>query len=202
MELTLWFDKDLQLSLSRTEVKSPAFDGIRSAIRGRIAPSFMNLGTFTWSPAVRAASLLLVKWAATEVSDSPHSREPVMISGGIGSQASSLDYAIDKAPLWLLDVFGNDTKGAPMARRLFCRLNPGRRRSGPVTICINPNLLRSNDVAVHLNGERLKRGSAQLIEIIRELEEDLYSQKPSARAPTFELPSRETEEKSKSRVTR
>jgi len=45
--------------------------------------------------------------------------------------AASFDAALAKQPLWLVEMFGAYSNGAPVSRRLFVRSNPGFRRGGP-----------------------------------------------------------------------
>lgn len=72
--------------------------------------------------------------------------------GGAGSPAGALDSAISKSPAWLLDVLGYDAQGTPYARRIFRRLNPERKRPGPVEVLVNDRLLSPDDVKIVVNG--------------------------------------------------
>ena len=69
--------------------------------------------------------------------------------------ASSLDYAISRKPLWLLDMFGVNSMGQAIAQNLFMRWNPERKRGGEVVIAVNPTQLCSDSISVFLNSIQL-----------------------------------------------
>lgn len=171
MHFKLWMDSEKGMSLSRTEFQSNYDSILIATVRGRVAPSFMKLGTFSWSPAVRAMTLLVLKFAAKDGDQLPRNfADCASISGMTGSLAASLDYALDKAPSWLVDMFGSDSRGVPIARRLFCRLNPGRKRSGPVVVCVNANLIRPKDVCIFLDEKVVASRGSILSNMIEKLE--------------------------------
>lgn len=114
--------------------------------------------TFSWSAGVRALTLLMIRYAC--FGDSARAA----LRGEAGSLAASLDYAMSKEPLWLLDMFGVDSKGRGNYKRLFKRVNPERRRPGPVIIFVNQSLLSSTDMQVDLDSNPVKT-DRQLVEI-------------------------------------
>lgn len=65
---------------------------------------------------------------------------------------SALDYAISRGANWVIDMFGMDSRGTPLARRLFSRSNPERKRPGPVVISINERFMRLGDIEIFSNG--------------------------------------------------
>lgn len=107
------------------------------SVRGATAPQ--DVGTFRWSSGVKALSLLLTRQALVS-----HARKdgkldghsPAFIDGDGESLAASLDYAISKQPLWLQDMFGTTPQGTAISKLLFRRMNPDRKRPGPVTVFI------------------------------------------------------------------
>ena len=109
--------------------------------------------TFSWSPAVRALCMLLVRGAS--VAKSSQSSPTAYIEGSHGSPASSLDFAISKQPNWVFDLFGCDERGNAYIRRLFVRTNPERKRPGPVRIALNNYFLPPPCISVTVDGGEL-----------------------------------------------
>jgi hypothetical protein len=107
----------------------------RITVRGKTAGAYSNAGTFQFTFAVRALAILCVR-AAISSTETPSSSVPVLI-GFKGSIAASLDYAVSKRPMWLLDMFGSDSSDRCLASRLFHRTNPNRKRPGPVLVSLN-----------------------------------------------------------------
>jgi hypothetical protein len=93
----------------------------------------------------------------------------IMISGGLHSLAASLDYAIDKQPVWLREMFGSDSHGTPIMKRLLIRSNSGRKRSGPVAIAMNTGFLSVESNRFFLDGQEI-RASLNLIDVIETLQ--------------------------------
>ena len=124
----------------------------RRAVSELLAASQDNVGTFRWSRAVRAMSALMVRSLLACLDGTIEPR----LSGGQGSLASSLDGALSKEPVWLLDTFGRFPGGFPVSRRLFMRSNPGRKRAGPVAVSLGSRV-KAGDIAVYLDGMRIVR---------------------------------------------
>jgi hypothetical protein len=74
------------------------------------------------------------------------------ISGGAGSLAASLDYSIAKNTGWLAEIFGSDTNGTLVIRKLMTRQNPERKRPGPVVVAFTKKII---DMSFYLNGDEL-----------------------------------------------
>jgi hypothetical protein len=142
------------VTLNQTRFSHPLLERHVVTIRGATAPD--NIGTFRWSSGVRALSLLLTKQAV--VSEARRNGlkdeyDPAAIHGGDNSLAASLDYAISKQPLWLQDMFGTTPQGTLISKLLFRRMNPDRKRPGPVTVFIaNVDF----DVRVAVDGVELR----------------------------------------------
>jgi hypothetical protein len=105
-------------------------------------------GTFGWTNAVQALSLLAVRSArSTMGGDAP---TPDLI-GGQDSAANSLDLAISKgvASRWLTEMFGIFSDDRPVAKRLFERRNSNRKIKGqPVTVFFNSRFLPYENIVV------------------------------------------------------
>jgi hypothetical protein len=108
-----------------------------------------NVGTFRWNQAVRAVCILALRYFIYRESDRAEDRSLV---GGAGSLAASLDYSIAKNTGWLSEVFGSDSKGTLVVRKLITRQNPERKRPGPVVVAFTKNIA---DMGFYLNGEEL-----------------------------------------------
>lgn len=142
------------VALNQTFFKHPLLPQEITTVRGAAAPQ--RVGNFRWSHGVRALSLLLVRQALRRLAtpSEEHLRsEAVSIEGKDASLAASLDYALSKQPLWLQDMFGKTPQGKSISKLLFRRINPDRKRPGPVTIFIaNPRF----EVVVLIDGRSLK----------------------------------------------
>lgn len=86
-------------------------------VRGKTSGAYMCAGSFQWTPAVKAVCVLFLQVLARSLSELTYTE--ALISGMRGSLASSLDYAIDKEPQWLCDMFGLDSAGKSNLRRLL-----------------------------------------------------------------------------------
>ena len=158
------------LTLNRTSFRHPLLQGELVTIRGATAPH--SFGNFRWSSGVRALALLLVKQSVVleqRRNGTEDPSVPAAIEGGDHSPAASLDYAISKQPLWLQDMFGVSPQGLQLARVLFRRINPDRKRPGPVIIFISN---KEFDVSVEVDGRGIRDANE-----LRLLQERLESQK-------------------------
>ena len=130
--LSLQFLQDQAASLSRISFKHPLTPHELISYRGtKTRPGDGPARGFTWSKALRALAYLVVK---TRYEHLAGRSTTACIEGGRGSAAASLDYALGKQPVWLLDIFGSDSKGKSLAHRFLRRLNPEMKRAGPVTV--------------------------------------------------------------------
>ncbi len=134
-----------ELSLFSTEFFHPAIGESRRAIRGRTSGPFQSFGSYPWSAAVQALTLLCMRTKCGVAT----------IQGGPGSLALSLDYAIAKGPAWLIDIFGSDVAGRPFASRLFKKTNTQLKNPGPVVLAFNERALDSTQILVTLNGTEI-----------------------------------------------
>ena len=148
-KLVLHFVGDQQIELFETLFTHPVVGEERRCIRGKRSGAYRGYSTFQWTKAVQALSLLMVE--ACIRSHAP-SNAP-LLTGGTGSFASSLDYAIDKQTTWLFDMFGWDSKGGGLSRRLFIRSNPGQRLPGPVALSLNLISIGYQEIEILLNYE-------------------------------------------------
>ncbi len=161
-KFVLKFSDVPRLELIEMEFTHPLIQSKLKSIRGKVAGSFKGWGTFQWTRAVQALALLSVnsslyskKYATPEV---PFPS----IEGRESSLALSLDYAIQKRTNWLLDIFGCDSAGLALARRLFLINNSGIKRPGPVVISFNASFLPLDAISVELNGIELNKHDALL----------------------------------------
>lgn len=135
------------------ETKLQLRNEIFRSVRGKTPGAQMATGTFQWTRAVRAMCLLFVKSASLETPNSMN--RYVTISGGIGSLAASLDYAISKEPIWLLEMFGLELRGHTRAKRFFLRSNSELKRPGPVHVGLNYPALNLDSFEIWWNEEML-----------------------------------------------
>ncbi len=151
------------MTLRFAQTPSPALDNVsfnhalleqeRSCVRGRFSGAYQNHFTFQWSPAVRALSILMVKARARSL-ECGEINTP-LLSGGAGSPAASLDYAISKQPTWLQDMFGNDSTGRTLAHRIILRTNAERKRGDTVALSLNQAQMSGRSIKVYLHGREI-----------------------------------------------
>ena len=146
--LILWFSAGPTLCLEKTLFRHPAFDGEAYAIRAKIHNGPSAAAAFHWSPAVRAMAILMLRTAAL-------GNERACLIGPLHSPAAALDSAISKTPRWLQCVFGRDRGGSIIARRLFPRSNPERKRPGPVAVTVNHRMLEPAGISILINGVQI-----------------------------------------------
>ena len=153
--------------LTATTVKLPTLDRSLSCIRGTGTQDGVS-GNFPWSSGVKAMVILFLRYRLFR------NGAAARLRGGARSPAAALDSALSKVPAWLLDVLGYDASGTPFARRLFRRVNPERKRPGPVEILVNQHLLAPEQVLIRENNVLLSDP-----ESVRALLKRLLSMDPS-----------------------
>ena len=142
------------VALNQTMFSHPLLGRRLVSVRGTTAPP--QAGTFRWSSGVRAVSVLLTRQAIiSDARRNGHSTgdAAAAIDGHSDSLAASLDYALSKQPLWLQDMFGVTPHGKAISKLLFRRMNPDRKRPGPVTVFI-PN--GDFDVLIEVDGRAVQ----------------------------------------------
>lgn len=157
--MTLWFSNPSDPFLSRTEYVVNASGTKLVAVRGKTSAAFGPVGTFQWTSAVQAMTVIVLRTALLRHATSKE-ESIALISGDRGTLAASLDYCISKCPLWLLDMFGTDSKGMTRTRRLFLRSNPERKRGGDVTISVNQHLLEPHNIRCMMQGCEISSSEA------------------------------------------
>lgn len=145
-------------------------------VRGKTGGAFIDAGSFLWSRAVKALSVLMVR-SIHVLSNTvmPTEKLPVL-SGCRSSLASSLDYAISKQPIWLLDMFGVDRIGKSLVQRMFRRSNPECKRPGPVSVALNDKFLPLENISIHWEGIEIKT-PAEIEQLLSRLEVSCIEQK-------------------------
>ena len=157
ISLSAYFLDHERPELDRTEFTHPQVSGSLRAARGHAGRMHGFEGNFHWSSAVQALSILLLETKAWALL-APGEKEALplpLLAGGKSSPAASLDYAISKQPSWLLDMFGTDSKGTTICRRLLQRSNPERRRPGPVMISVNIKTLPPEALHIFTNEQEV-----------------------------------------------
>ena len=144
--LELHFTDDENPSLWMTKFSVSSVGPEIKSTRGDFA-SVSSESSFRWTAAVKALSLLIIRHVL--YSKSSFSDLNILV-GDKGSQAASLDYAIAKQPGWILDMFGKDSEGFPLIKKLVQRSNPERKRPGPVSMSINSRLLSIENIKIYI----------------------------------------------------
>lgn len=154
------------------------------AVRGKTSGAYKCAGSFQWTPAVKAVCIFFIRALACYLGHKPNTE--ALLSGSRGSLASSLDYAIDKEPQWLCDMFGQDDAGKSNLRSLVFRSNPGAKRLGPVSIIINESVLAPGNIKVFVDAVRI-HDCAFLDSIVAALSDELQTN--SAQLPVLSFAS-------------
>jgi hypothetical protein len=144
----------------------------RRSVRGKTAGAFKNVGSFQWTTAVKALAILALKTGSVQVARSAGIGHQLV--GGKGSFAASLDYALSKQPEWLTEMFGVDSGGISVARRLILRTNPERKRPGPVVLCFSENAINTVQFRFTFNGSAVESLDA-IQHLLSQLSENMKS---------------------------
>jgi len=178
-------------SLLETAFAHPLLGSERATLRG--AEPLPSVGTFRWSLGVIAMSILLVKHSIHQMDLRPAGSTTQLptIEGGPHSLAASFDYALSKMPLWLQDMFGFTAKGQPIPHLIFRRINPNRKRPGPVVIFVSNTNIK---VEVMINGQATtSRG--ELVGLLDALLATHCPQETRSVIPAYKLHSKLQEQK-------
>ena len=143
--LKFWMTDGLNPEVYKIEFIDSVNGEPRISARGNTSGAYFGAGSFRWSSAVQALTVLGIECA--EISARGTSQK-VVISGTRGSGAASLDYAIGKNTNWLHELFGEDASGRPLCRQIFKRSNPELRRSGPAEVSFNPSLIAPDGIKI------------------------------------------------------
>lgn len=138
--------------------------------RGKQPVGSASTGSFLWSVGVMGVTAALIKAKIAHAKQV--SAEHWLGAAGLSSESSnlavSLDYALSKQPNWLLDMFGSDSQGIPLVKRLFLRVNPERKRVGATLVAVNPAFLSPKDIEIDVDGEPIE-GVAKLSDLLRSI---------------------------------
>ena len=161
--VALWFNGDVNPELVTFSLSHPLLSIERTCSRGKTGGAQKKNGSFQWTPAVQALAIFFLQAASESAA------EKVALRGFYGSPATSLDFAINKQPVWLLDMFGVTTNGTCLVNRIISRTNPGSKRPGPVELSLNESVLPSEHIEIYVNGSRVIE-SASLRKLSRTIE--------------------------------
>lgn len=167
----------------RLEFTHPASGEIRKSVRGNTSGAYYGAGSFRWSSAVQALTVLALRAAAASERGATN---PPSISGPRGSHAASLDFAIAKSTTWLSELFGEDEDGKPFCRRILTRSNPELRRSGPAEVCLKTEILPARAIEVFVDELRCQ-DPARLESLAEAIES---RQRPGTAPPPAAFPER------------
>lgn len=172
MRLKLKFCGTITPELCESHFAHPLLARTLSSTRGKAGGAFPSYGTFQWTKAVKAVSILAIR-AKLSVLEAAQNMAP-FIQGEAGTLAASLDYAIQKEPAWVLDLFGVDASGSALIRRVFHRSNPGRKRVGPVAISWNPMFIPHKEIEIWWEEKNIN--SAETLQyLLEKLEPEMLS---------------------------
>ena len=149
-----FLSNDSSAELFESEFSCPLVGRPLRCARGRQAFTDCVDGTFLWTAAVQSMSAVAIKSKIAQLTrKSPEAwPQAAGLCSDSTSWALSLDFALSKKPRWLLDMFGVDRSGTSIIKRLFIRMNPEKKRSGPSWVSINPAFLEPRNIAIFLDG--------------------------------------------------
>lgn len=135
--------------LLETRFSHPLLPRPLVSVRGRTGFS-AGQGTFGWSGAVRGLCALFISHRLEAVRNTTRGEGPKVrgIGGGRGSVAAALDSALAKQPAWIQEIFGVDSAGNSILKRMLRRVNPERKRAGPTQIYRNDSAADSFSIQV------------------------------------------------------
>ena len=114
--------------------------------RGKDADRYAYEGTFQWTSAVKALTLLCI---GTRLNNS------FALSGRHGTPAASLDFAIAKRVRWLAEMFGVGGDGKLRILKLIKRVNSELRRPGALSISLNSPFHEADAIQIFLEEKSL-----------------------------------------------
>lgn len=147
ISVELHFRESQEIYLERTIVSSALLPRRLVSVRGKSAWSVASTGSFEWTSAVRALSLLLVQNAITS---------GFRLEGHL---AQSLDYTLSKKPLWLREMFGI-SEGVNFCNRIFKRSRC--EYSAQIVVQLKLDILPTTGLKIYSNG-RLIEGTSRLL---------------------------------------
>jgi hypothetical protein len=145
-----FLSNDSSAELFESEFSCSLVGRILRCARGRQAFADSLEGTFQWTSAVQSMSAAAIKCKLADLTGA--GPQAAALCSDSTSWALSLDFALSKKPRWLLDMFGVDSSGMPIIKRLFIRMNPEKKRPGPAWVSINPAFLNPSNIAIFLDG--------------------------------------------------
>jgi hypothetical protein len=148
--LKLFFNEDIKPELIRASFTHALLKVPCVSVRGRTPGAYESAGNFQWRSAVQALVILFLRWLVYPKND-PKS----ILEGGIGSAASSLEFALRKLPRWTIDMFGMTDNGVPVIKRILHHSNSGRRRGGPVAVSLRHGSHQSIEIEVYIANKKI-----------------------------------------------
>jgi FMN phosphatase YigB (HAD superfamily)/GTP cyclohydrolase II len=160
-KVALHFNNEQEPRLSMVSFVSSTDPAEMLSVRGKTGGAFDTKRTFQWTSAVQGLAIVLLKACTSPEKPDPNSKHSIL-AGNQGSIAASLDYAIDKQPAWLLDMFGILPNGQTILRRLIRRSNSGRKMSGPVLLSVNKDFLAPTNIQIFVDDQLIADETARL----------------------------------------
>jgi hypothetical protein len=142
-KISIWLSSIDAPELIKIEVLTGTHAAPIKCIRGRGTTRQKSVGSFSWTSAVQALTLLLIK---AKVSG----RTEDLLVGTAPSPATSLDHALSKQPVWMGDMFGHLPNKRPYISKLILSSNPGGKRPEPVRLGLNQELIAASDIQVFI----------------------------------------------------
>lgn len=154
MSNSLTFFLDCQGNLANAVAfKNGSVQGLSVIVRsGGALATVKAKGQFRWTSAVRSLTALLAYHKAAAFRSQANG-QPLRLFGTRGSAVVSLDDALFKEPNWILDLFGVDSKGRALSKRLFNRVGLKFAEKNFTGLALRESFLAVQDIHF-LVGER------------------------------------------------
>ena len=158
-------------ALDHVEFWHPSEKELYLSVRGKTSGAYETDRTFQWTNAVQAVAILFLRMAIVQTDKAIDIRSPrsASLEGVKGSIAASLDYALDKQPAWLTDMFGFGHGGRAYFKNLITRSNPGLRREGNIRIGLKTEEFETNNIEIFWNSNKPVENK-KIILLLRNLE--------------------------------
>jgi|GEM_PF-2031430 len=168
-------DSTAEPELLETHFRHPLLSTPVMSTRGK--GMMASSASFQWTRAVRAMCVLFVRTKAESLRDKEgDDQSPFALSSQYTLLASSLDFAISKKPMWLVEMFGISKAGTLFFSRLFSRTNPEQKRVGPVTVYVTRSVLAPSGIRIHIGNKQILRRD-ELLLLAQSLEVRLHDER-------------------------
>jgi hypothetical protein len=162
MELCLVFEGAQLDRIRFCHLRRPS----RESFRGR-SRFHKTAGSFSWSSAVKFTVLLFITEQIARIENEPEAK----LVGKRGTPASVLDYALDRQPVWIKEVFGVDKEGVSFLHSLIQRSNSRPKEDTEITVTMRKNRREDTAIRIFIDSIDISNNSKALRQLAVRLQE-------------------------------